>query len=1248
MVCSGSVAFASEVKAQAADDLSEHSDINAISTKPSCYDKLQIIHTQENGITLSTEINNIINIPMKVVYQGDYESVEISITSTDNITIISNDFITIEKNYIDAPLEYSFIIQVNIACENNITLKTVNDVGMINVSCSITNESENIVSSSILLNVLISPEAIVIGEYGIDTVELYYYNWLKNEALVNEEEYEEFLNNYHSVDYIIENGITTVNERAISANRFYEKLIDQRFQIAPSKSGISTLAFGSENASTTTAAASSVYVQYSIIVQDSGKTLSVSGKVIWKDTDNAEHPVKNAYVEIVDEDIAFDDMQARVYTNNTGDFSATFANQIGWNEKGCDIFFRIFAQNTKVKVQAMNSSTEGGYFFRTKTDKDINSSIINKIQGITNTDVAKSFSVMQALNEGINYANAIDPSETYRAYASFPAVSIIGTSCYGLKSLYILNDDYCDWDVILHEFGHYIADTIDIDNSPGGDHKSSDDLIDTAGSKSKAIRLAWSEGWATYFSIASQRYLSLGGIPSVGDYNYTDTIDRSIDYDLRTPKGIGEANERDISYMLIMLNDYYNSQTGINGYEYIWNVAKDSGCKTFSEFYNALISRSENRNYTRLRQIGIYAESAKISPSATLTNGNSTKCPTFTIQTVGNSTKCSHSYSLHFADFSLNSRLDFYPASKTSYTLSPEEWNNLMTIYPNGFVWWASVDCDSSPLTGSYYSKLYQYHYVSSPDISLNETRSGTLSSTPAFTSTDGTSVSAMTNTVWYKFTVPFTADYIFESYGSVDTYGELFSRIVPDGTTYDRIAYNDDSGSGRNFFIKHNLEKGDVIYVRVRGYGSTSTGAFSFKISIDATTLDTANPQSNTLNAGKCYCYSFTPTSSGYYTICSLGNIDTVCEMYLFDGTYEGRDVSSGVSNNFSITRYLNSGITYYFMVCGRNISTNGSYTIYAVPIENINVNNSSVATIDSDGSMWYKFEAPYPGTYSFYTTASFDSYGSIYSEINPAGDHTSLLAENDDESGSNWDFKISYYLTTGQTIYIQVKGWDSDEYGIFEFFVDYIPTTMTLNEGYTAYIRNGNELWYSFTAPTTAYYVFHTTGDIDTYGELYNTFLFGGSTSDRVAYNDDSGIQNNCEIIYQLNAGQTIYFRVRGYSTSSYGFPTACVTQYLVANFLIDYTLTINSGETYWYKFTAPDDATYTFIVRTSEDVYINLARYYYYEDLSRNDEFYRMNQKQVKYRMTKGETLYFYVSAGKNIENLTVNVKVTIPSG
>jgi hypothetical protein len=83
--------------------------------------------------------------------------------------------------------------------------------------------------------------------------------------------------------------------------------------------------------------------------------------------------------------------------------------------------------------------------------------------------------------------------------------------------------------VVGHEHGHFVSRNWSKDNNPGGSHFIGDNNQD--------IRLAWSEGWATFFASAVRRALGLGpsapqyidtdGSPGVGNLNFA--------YEVETP-----------------------------------------------------------------------------------------------------------------------------------------------------------------------------------------------------------------------------------------------------------------------------------------------------------------------------------------------------------------------------------------------------------------------------------------------------------------------------------------------------------------------------------------------------------------------------------------------------------------------------------------------------------------------------------------------------------------------------------------
>ena len=107
-------------------------------------------------------------------------------------------------------------------------------------------------------------------------------------------------------------------------------------------------------------------------------------------------------------------------------------------------------------------------------------------------------------------------------------------------------DEYDD-DIIIHEYGHFLAQKLSKDDSPGGLHTFSDFAQDT--------RLAWSEGWGHFISGAvrknSLQVDTLGGDPPNHNVNY------SIDIELPSfsAQALYSTNELSIASILWDLFD---------------------------------------------------------------------------------------------------------------------------------------------------------------------------------------------------------------------------------------------------------------------------------------------------------------------------------------------------------------------------------------------------------------------------------------------------------------------------------------------------------------------------------------------------------------------------------------------------------------------------------------------------------------------------------------------------------------------
>lgn len=80
----------------------------------------------------------------------------------------------------------------------------------------------------------------------------------------------------------------------------------------------------------------------------------------------------------------------------------------------------------------------------------------------------------------------------------------------------------------------------------------------------------------------------------------------------------------------------------------------------------------------------------------------------------------------------------------------------------------------------------------------------------------------------------------------------------------------------------------------------------------------------------------------------------------------------------------------------------------------------------------------------------------------------------------------------------------------------------------------KSGDYKWYKFVAPSSGKYTFYTEGTTDTYGDLFSTGFYGLDTTDRLTFDDDSGESKNFKIDYQLYYNQTVYLRVRAFSSN------------------------------------------------------------------------------------------------------------------
>lgn len=194
-------------------------------------------------------------------------------------------------------------------------------------------------------------------------------------------------------------------------------------------------------------------------------------------------------------------------------------------------------------------------------------------------------------------------------------------------------EDAFDWDVLAHETGHVVAYQAGIDASPGGPHNVCDNAWSGSRSKADAVRLAWSEGWATFYGLAALREQGVPGIPTAGDLNYddlpgpphSDAYD-NFSYGIEAASYCNPRGEDSEIAVSRVLWDFYDS-TADNGESVSWTVGdilgrlRSAGPVTFTAAYGALTSgRSRAELESAQAALEAYGMApGGISPSASVT-----------------------------------------------------------------------------------------------------------------------------------------------------------------------------------------------------------------------------------------------------------------------------------------------------------------------------------------------------------------------------------------------------------------------------------------------------------------------------------------------------------------------------------------------------------------------------------------------------------------------------------------------------
>lgn len=778
-----------------------------------------------NQALLTLDSNNnyyvetsIISQEIRVNTNFEYERMLVSYMSTDGVNLVSESFERMGTNKQEV-VNIEFV-PTNQMMNPNIDFMEIQEDHVI-MDVSFCNESKVVLTESVEMWILSTPYGVFTSTLDSLTNNLNYIRYLFDNHVIDAAEFEELDVKLHCFN--LANKYTIFKYKASECNdqlssKSKDLIIKSRlYKYAVSDGGYIVL-----GSTATSTYADYVEVEYDITALNSGDDLKVSGYVYWYDSDYNKHPAQNVSVDIMDDEpSAMDELITTVYTSESGYFTSTFTNYM--DENGGDIYLKLYATN----VTSMDTVS---YYFATTTIWNIMTTYSNCYAAATSgSNIAKSFSIANALYYGRKYEKYINGGtiiNNVTTLARFPfMLSNTSGSLPILDSglIFIAEDDYDNWDTILHEYGHSVQDRLEIFDveltclltGEGFGHSELWNLADYyEGFKGTALATAWNEGWASYFSLCVQRHYDL---PS---FMYPHTSLTTIwTSDLVNANGYGEDHEVAISSTLTQLvtrNVYTQSQ--------LWTIVKTNRPSSFNSLmelvYEDLLS---DKSYHKLKLVGDILERNNIAAKTTNTTlrtslpSFSWSAPTLTANHYTTSQPYQYNYKYYVVVFDLNFNVLkrwSVPSSQTSYTPTASNWNSIIFNNPSGVYWTVATYEASHSSSGEYYS---YFNLLTFSKQTLN------ISSNNRYTE----KIVNLTAGRFRDYHITFAAggNNVIQTFGTRDAYLELYDASGK------QLITDDDDGYKTNALISYNFSANTEYIVRVRYYFTSTSGEVKLSI---------------------------------------------------------------------------------------------------------------------------------------------------------------------------------------------------------------------------------------------------------------------------------------------------------------------------------------------------------------------------------------------------------------------------------
>jgi len=289
------------------------------------------------------------------------------------------------------------------------------------------------------------------------------------------------------------------------------------------------------------------------------------------------------------------------------------------------------------------------------------------------------------------------------------------------------------------------------------------------------------------------------------------------------------------------------------------------------------------------------------------------------------------------------------------------------------------------------------------------------------------------------------------ETTGGTDTYMEFF-----DAETREKLAQNDDGGSGSNARIRHSVQAGKRYIAKVRGYdGSTgsygfraylavrtSSGSFDNPIAYEIGADENAPVVTRTLDTDDEDFFLLVPANDGQLIMETTGRTDTFMEFYDAETRQKlAEDDDGGSGGNARIRHSVQAGKRYIAKIYGYDGDT-GQYGFRAyirvqvrlapdqyepnndsASAKQIEIGKTQQHTFHNANDVdWVKFQVTQPGLYVIRAIGVNSNRLDTYIEL---FDSNLNAIDDDDDGGEGLDSLLSLRLENG-LYYLKVECLD------------------------------------------------------------------------------------------------------------------------------------------------------------------------------------------------------------------------------